>query len=389
MSTVTLDQPAEQVFNTTKPRRRATNKPPVVKEEVPVEEKKTEVVEEKKIEEAPVAKTTGRRGRVVKNTAPESEPAPAPKRTNRRQPVVQNDGEEQSTAKKTAPTRRTVANKDKKKKEEPKSSVALKLVADLHTLLTDRSIDANGKKSVEKEIIAAENDYNNRDIIDSLRSLYELVFSATWNTTKKKPHSVSDEVYNFLGAANWGPAYSKANIKGKVHYTALEKNLNDSLYCVNAGIVNTVILNQLAKLYVLLNPDIKVPLPEGEKRTPQSFTIAADELMNKHLASIMDALAEADEEYNRKVDESNNAKKKHKVVFDSENIPRQQFSKIFQYQWEDYQGEDEAEVIEGLAADEKLLSDTIQYYERQKSGKATKANDEAEAEDEEEVADEE
>lgn len=372
MSTVILDKPAEQVF--TRPtRRRNTTRQQQSEETTTAPTSSTSPAPTETPAKETTGKRTTRRARIeVTNT--EEKPTTTTttgKRTNRRKPVEEQTDEQPAPAKKT--TRRTIAKK--KEKEEDKQSRILQLLDDIQALRADRTIDVNARKKLNKELVAYENEYDNRHILDSLTDVFEEMFSIVWSTTKKKPVVLDADVQSFLSAVDWGTAYSKANTKGKVQFTTHEDSLGTLLYSVNNGVANTVILNQLAKLYILLNPDINVPLPEGEKRTPQSF-IKADDLMNQYLAGIMDELAQADEDYNAKIDEKG-SNKKHKAVFDPDNIPRQQVSKILQHNSRDFTGENEEEVLDGLKNDEKLLADTIQYHERQKTAKAKADKDSA------------
>ena len=382
MSTVILDKPAEQVFSKPTRRRTTRQQSAPTSEEQPAPAPVNDVAPTNNANST--GKRTARRARIeVTNT--EEKPTTTTttgKRTTRRKPVEEQTDEQPAPAKKT--TRRTVIKK--KEKEEDKQSRILQLLDDIQALRGDRTLDVNARKKLNKELVAYENEYDNRHILDSLTDVFEQMFSIVWSTTKKKPVVLDSDVKSFLSAVEWGTAYSKANTKGKVQFTTHEDSLGTLLYSVNNGVANTVILNQLAKLYILLNPDINVPLPEGEKRTPQSF-IKADDLMNQYLAGIMDELAQADEDYNAKIDEKG-SNKKHKAVFNPENIPRQQVSKILQYNSRDFTGENVEEVLDGLKNDEKLLADTIQYHERQKTAKAKADKDSAPQENADDAEDE-
>lgn len=367
MSTLTQDQPAEQVFN--KPtRRRTTRTTQPTTTDVAPESQQDQVVEQ---QPTTTGKRTTRRARVeVVNDEEKAPVSTAKKGGNRRKPVDEQPEEE------PAPKPRRVVKK--KEKEEPKTSKTLELLKEALAVYSDPSVDANGRRAIEKELVKFESDPMNKDIINLLNDLIGDINSVVWSTTKKRPVELLETVQSFLLAVDWGTAYNKANTKGKVQFTTLDKPLNELLYSINHGIANTLILNQLAKLYILLNPDISIPLAEGEKRTPQSF-VKADDLMTQYLSGIMDELIQADEEYNAKIDEKG-GNKKHKVVFDPNRIARQQVSKLFKHNSQDLdtEADDEYdEIISGLESDEKLLADAINFYEREKAAKAKAAKEEA------------
>jgi len=254
-------------------------------------------------------------------------------------------------------------------------------LVDLLKILDDKTISVSARrKIIEKLHDVAPN------IVEGLRGVRDDCYSLAWQTNEKKPRNLAQDVVDFLNAVEWGPSYTKkAEKKAKIEYIEGE-SLAKSLYCVKNGVANSIILARLAKLYVILNPDMKIEkASDSEKKSPQS-SVKATDLMMDYLGAIMDAIAAKDEEENqKKLEKYETAKKegkepktkdgkdagpKLKVKFDPSNIPRQQLSKILAYEATDYVEEgDAAVVVQGLSDDEQLLNATIEYYEKQRIAK--------------------
>lgn len=297
-----------------------------------------EVEEEKPRPRRRVAQTTTTRRRVQKKQEPvEEQPSEEPVK----EPVVKR------------------RNAETKPKDVP--SRILTSVKEINEILDDKTLDVNARKNIEKRLKEYESSTANTEIVMGISKIASEIFSYAWDTPKKKPVYINSEVHEFLKVADFGTAYDKSTVKGKVNYEEIG-NLSDLLYTVSEGVSNVVILNQLAKLYVILNPDIKLPIPEG-KRTPQT-SVRADDLMKEYLGKIMEDMTNSDIQYNTELEGKNVKNKTPRKEFDPENIPRQRFSKLFTVDISDYEDVmSKKDVIENLKNDEVLIRDTIQYHE--------------------------
>lgn len=351
---------------------RVTNRNPAPvdpsEEEINLEEE-TEIVEEQPVEEPIPAPTRRRRVQppVVEEPAPtrrEQEPVveeevveePIPAPTRRVQPKVQR------RVRSVAPPRSEPVEVPETQEPEKKTgSNILLAIQEINAILDDKSLDVNAKKNIEKRLKEYETSTANTDALIGIKSIAKEIFSYAWDTPKKRPIYIHDHVRDFENAADFGLAYEKTTIKGKVNYREVGE-LRDLLYSMDKGVSNVIIQTAIAKLYALIN-DIKLPLPEGSKRTPQT-SVKADELMIEYLSDVMGDMADEDMEYNAKLESKNLKTKTKRKVLDPENIPRQRFSKMFTYGTENYTDvATKKEVIEQLKNDEILLRDTIQYHE--------------------------
>lgn len=273
------------------------------------------------------------------------------KTTRRRVQKKQEEPSEESVVKRR--------NAENKPKDIP--SRILTSVKEIIEILEDKTLDVNARKNIEKRLKEYESSTANTEVVMGISKIASEIFSYAWDTPKKKPVYINTEVHEFLKAADFGTAYDKSTVKGKVSYEEIG-NLSDLLYTVSEGVSNVVILNQLAKLYVILNPEIKLPIPEG-KKTPQT-AVRADDLMKEYLGNIMEDMTNSDIQYNAELEGKNVKNKTPRKEFDPENIPRQRFSKLFTVDISDYEDVmSKKEVIEKLKKDEILIRDTIQYHE--------------------------
>lgn len=274
-----------------------------------------------------------------------------PTTTRRRGQKKQEEPSEESVVKRR--------NAENKPKDIP--SRILTSVKEIIEILEDKTLDVNARKNIEKRLKEYESSTANTEVVMGISKIASEIFSYAWDTPKKKPVYINTEVHEFLKAADFGTAYDKSTVKGKVSYEEIG-NLSDLLYTVSEGVSNVVILNQLAKLYVILNPEIKLPIPEG-KKTPQT-AVRADDLMKEYLGNIMEDMTNSDIQYNAELEGKNVKNKTPRKEFDPENIPRQRFSKLFTVDISDYEDVmSKKEVIEKLKKDEILIRDTIQYHE--------------------------
>ena len=315
------------------------------------EEEDLDDVQEEVVEEE-VEDTSVNNEEESRDEKPRSRRRPTqPTTTRRRGQKKQEEPSEESVVKRR--------NAENKPKDIP--SRILTSVKEIIDILEDKTFDVNARKNIEKRLKEYESSTANTEVVMGISKIASEIFSYAWDTPKKKPVYINTEVHEFLKAADFGTAYDKSTVKGKVSYEEIG-NLSDLLYTVSEGVSNVVILNQLAKLYVILNPEIKLPIPEG-KKTPQT-AVRADDLMKEYLGNIMEDMTNSDIQYNAELEGKNVKNKTPRKEFDPENIPRQRFSKLFTVDISDYEDVmSKKEVIEKLKKDEILIRDTIQYHE--------------------------